>query len=276
MQYTGYRTGNKKLKDGRFRAFYRAGLGVLLALGAPVGWLALDYFVRGIGPMESITASLDLYLYLTIATMLAFGMLGHYLGSLEGRLAQSGQKIQATKEKIEGVSRTDHLTGLYNGPGFLELVRKWAALHRRNGPGASLIILGFRPTPVPRKRPPSAESMLQLVAESVTRGRRLEDVVGRIGIYEFAIFLPNTPLEGAEFVARRILSDCNQYAAEQKTVSIEFSVGVTSLAKFDDARKFIGRAEAAMHAAKRQHANTPIIVTETGEQTDPTGNVAVG
>lgn len=115
------------------RAISHALQGVILAVGAPVGWLAIQA-LRGTPVYAALVRDPVLYLYLFTGTAAAFGLFGFLLGEHESRLMGMNQQL-------EELAVTDHLSGLRNARYFHARLREeWAESQRSGRPLAVVVI----------------------------------------------------------------------------------------------------------------------------------------
>ena len=86
---------------------------------------------------------------------------------------------------------------------------------------------------------------------------RKEDVMGRLGGEEFAIFLPNAEAGGAVAVAERLraMVEAHPVVTEQRSIALTVSVGVTVCAGSESAGTALQRAQEAMYLAKERGRN---------------------
>ncbi len=86
---------------------------------------------------------------------------------------------------------------------------------------------------------------------------RKEDVMGRLGGEEFAIFLPNAGTGGAAAVAERLraMVEAHPVVTEQRSIALTVSVGVTVCAGSESAGTALQRADEAMYLAKERGRN---------------------
>lgn len=86
---------------------------------------------------------------------------------------------------------------------------------------------------------------------------RKEDVMGRLGGEEFAIFLPNAGTGGAAAVAERLraMVEAHPVVTEQRSIALTVSVGVTVCAGSESAGTALQRAQEAMYLAKERGRN---------------------
>jgi diguanylate cyclase (GGDEF)-like protein len=102
---------------------------------------------------------------------------------------------------------------------------------------------------------PAGDTLLRTLAEVVQRQIRAEDVACRYGGEEFAIILPNSPLDSARRCAERIREELRSLTVEHKGQSlgrITLSLGVASFPEHGPtAEALVQAADAALYQAKR-------------------------
>lgn len=113
----------------------------------------------------------------------------------------------------------------------------------------------------------AGDRALHRVGELLSRSVRETDCVARYGGDEFIAILPDTPAEGAEIVARRVLAAVNgvSVASERGVFQVHMSVGVATLVPHSEGPQFnllrndvlerisaelMARADAALYARK--------------------------
>ena len=91
---------------------------------------------------------------------------------------------------------------------------------------------------------------------------RKEDVMGRLGGEEFAIFLLNADGPGAEAVAERLraLVESQPLRADHHAIPVTVSIGVALCTRGDSAETVLKRADAAMYLAKQNGRNRVEVV----------------
>jgi diguanylate cyclase len=99
-------------------------------------------------------------------------------------------------------------------------------------------------------------SVAQLISESI-KGR---DIAARIGGEEFAIFLPETTVEGATVLAKRICAatasrSIRRNGADQSVDRVTISIGVAASTVTDTLETLLDRADKAMYAGKNAGRN---------------------
>jgi len=155
---------------------------------------------------------------------------------------------------VDAHARTDVLTGLGSRRHFEELLRRELARARRAGSAVSLIMLdvdGLKEINDTWGHV-TGDRVLQAVGE-VLQETRASDVAARFGGDEFVLLLPETPVQEAEVVVRRIRQRCEHINAEQRfPFPLRLSIGVRQMTHLDS--DLVSEADAAMYADKRRRA----------------------
>ena len=99
---------------------------------------------------------------------------------------------------------------------------------------------------------PVGDVVLQKCVQTVTSVLRGADLIGRIGGEEFAVLLPNTPLEGGRALAQRIVDIVRAHPVQVNGKSIVYtvSIGAGCLAGEHSFAELLGLADAALYRAK--------------------------
>ncbi|MEA3424074.1 MAG: GGDEF domain-containing protein [Bacillota bacterium] len=98
--------------------------------------------------------------------------------------------------------------------------------------------------------------VLKETATTVMDNIRVNDHLFRIGGDEFLILLPNTELEYAALVAKKLrkIAENNEYA-DTKIKNITFSMGVAQYNADESVEEFVARADITMYGAKETGGN---------------------
>src|SRR5262245_50549579 len=173
-----------------------AGVGLILATGAPTGLLLLRalrarqcsiaWLTR-----EVIDTWLD-YLYVGGSTAVAFALWGRGLGFKADDLIR--------------LATEDPLTGLLNARGFRRRLDEELAQAARGGESLSLMLIDLDGLKAINDMHghEAGDRALRCLGDSLQRTIRLMDVSARIGGDEFAVILPSAELEKALVLAERI------------------------------------------------------------------------
>jgi diguanylate cyclase (GGDEF)-like protein len=244
----GFFTDRPRLVVSRFRRlprrFLYAVLGVVLALGAPVGLVCLRLAsTREVSVMalsREIEQDLAAFLYITLSTMAVFFGFGYVLGRQADALVD--------------LSRTDPLTGLRNQRAFEERFADEVARAARYGGPLSLLIADVDSLKAVNDRGGhhAGNLALRAVGDAMRKHARQTDLAARIGGDEFALIAPNTDASEAVALGDRIRC----LVAEQDAVAVTISVGVATLdLERADGEALLRAADAALYEAKHRGRN---------------------
>lgn len=162
---------------------------------------------------------------------------------------------------LELNAHTDSLTQIANRRSFDQRLAIEMSLHKRNHTPLSVLILDVDYF----KRyndyygHPAGDEVLKTVGKVLSQiACRPSDLPARIGGEEFAIILPATDLEGANFLAEKIKGqlESQQIPHANSLVSnyVTISIGVTT-AGDEDGNAFMQRADKAVYNAKQAGRN---------------------
>ncbi len=182
---------------------------------------------------------------------------------LVARLEVANRELALANQHLETLVVVDALTGAFNRRAFdLTASREWSRAMREQIP-LSLLLLDVDHFKAFNDRygHQAGDACLQdIVAAVQSAVRRPGDVVARYGGEEFGIILPQTELDGALHVARRML----QAVAVRALIHdgcplghVTVSIGATCLipSPHSNLDALIGLADAALYLAKRDGRN---------------------
>lgn len=150
---------------------------------------------------------------------------------LEKRVEERTAELAELNQRLERLSNTDELTGLYNRR-YLDAIgiTEWQRCARYQHSIAILLIDADHFKAInDRHGHSTGDRCLQLIAEHLSgKVRMASDVAARIGGEEFCVMLPETSREDALCVAERICADIHQHLVkvENQEVSLTVSIGV--------------------------------------------------
>jgi diguanylate cyclase (GGDEF)-like protein len=197
---------------------------------------------------------------------------------LAGLLAQiTGMNLERHRflesiERLQKESVTDALTSLGNRRHFEQRITSEVNRARRFGHPLSLIILDIDDFKIYNDTlgHPAGDRALRAVSEALLENVRAIDDVVRYGGEEFAVILPQTPIDLATVVAERVrgamgrlpLDGINQLPRGEFSVS----VGVASFPR--DARdesELLNHADIALYLAKAEGKNQTVVFEPLNE-----------
>ena len=113
-----------------------------------------------------------------------------------------------------------------------------------------------------------AGQIIAKVASLINEGKRTEDIAARLGVSKFALLLPSSDLQGAEFVVSRICQRVSRLKLKlgSEEFKIQFSSGVTSSALDNEIETvdLLRQAESALKTAVDEGGGR-IICYQTGK-----------
>lgn len=175
------------------------------------------------------------------------------VAQLKRSLLISLSLLDSKLKKLNHESLTDQLTGLSNRRGLEAHLKAWEAMHTP----FSLIVLDIDHF----KRVNDqfghdvGDQVLQSLAASMQQNSRPSDLLCRTGGEEFAILLPNTPLEVAAQVAERL----REYIATEQLPTVghvTISLGIASYPETADSHRAVFKqADVALYEAKKSGRN---------------------
>jgi len=162
-------------------------------------------------------------------------------------------------QRIQELSVTDSLTGLYNRRKFFEEIEKEVERARRYGSRLSLIMLDIDHFKQINDKygHQVGDTVLRKLAEVLKTNTRKTDLVARYGGEEFIIMLTETPIEGAEGVADRIKTALEKVKVSSLDGEVQFtaSFGLSCYMLGDNVNSLISRSDQALYAAKNNGRN---------------------
>ncbi|MBI9045336.1 MAG: GGDEF domain-containing protein, partial [Anaerolineaceae bacterium] len=163
-------------------------------------------------------------------------------------------------KKLEVQASYDELTGLYNRRKFMDLFKREIAIARRYDHPLCVLLLDvdhFKEINDTYGHQ-SGDLVLQRLGQSLIKGVREIDLIGRWGGEEFVILLPRTNCEQALDVAERLremVADL-KIDVHENTVSITISGGISSSESGElEMDEMITKADELMYRAKTEGRN---------------------
>jgi len=160
------------------------------------------------------------------------------------------------KKRIEELSITDRLTGLYNRLKLDELFASYLHVQARYplGFAVALLDIDIFKSVNDTYGHQVGDSVLQELAHLLTDNIRQEDVAARWGGEEFLILLPGTSLKNGTVLCEKLRSIIEKTSF--KTVGhVTVSFGITHYCHGDDEKSMVARADKALYRAKANGRN---------------------
>ncbi|MDD5249039.1 MAG: GGDEF domain-containing protein [Rhodocyclaceae bacterium] len=187
------------------------------------------------------------------------------VATLKGRLDDSRREIEQLRQEVAKAREdalADVLTGLANRRGFDLALGARLAGREPGEAGPSLLIVDIDHF----KRVNDSyghlfgDKVIRAVAQILKDNVKGKDTAARYGGEEFVILLPDTPLDGARFVAEKIratVEKCRiKRADSQETVAtVTISLGAACYRGGESASDFVARADKALYTSKNRGRN---------------------
>lgn len=203
------------------------------------------------------------WLYFTAAPL--FNSKGELIGAIETLQDITRQRnvelaLKASEERFKNLSVIDDLTKLFNTRHFHAVLEEELARANRYGTPLSLVIfdVDFFKQVNDQFGHQEGDNVLRSIAEELGTWKRSADFAFRFGGDEFAVILPNTPLDDATVAATRLADRWRQLpesGGARYSMGCTLSMGVVEYCIGESAQSFIGRADMAAYDAKRQGRN---------------------
>jgi len=169
---------------------------------------------------------------------------------------RSRRRQYANEKKLEYISSTDNLTGIYNRLHFESELNRQIAVAEEYGGAFSVILFDLDDFKKVNDRYGHAtgDAVLVGMAEVITQNIREGDVFARWGGEEFVVLFPGADRERASELAERL-----RRAVEESRLAdtgrVTISVGVAEYQPDDTESSIIGRADDRMYQAKQAGKN---------------------
>jgi diguanylate cyclase (GGDEF)-like protein len=181
---------------------------------------------------------------------------------LEKKVGERTAELNELNKKLETLSITDGLTGLYNHRYFYDRLAEEIERAKRYGNSFSLVMIDIDHFKHYNDRNGhlAGDVVLKGIADCLSSGARDVDIVSRYGGEEFAIIAQEFEREGAVVFSERIRKIVEAYPfPNEKTQpggNITISLGVALYPEDTDRPgKLVGLADGALYRAKQMGRN---------------------
>ena len=198
-------------------------------------------------------------------------------GELLARL-RAGQRILDLKkrlilinQRLELLSITDGLTGLYNHSHFQSQLAEWCSEARLKELPLSLLVIDLDRFKRINDRYGHAQGdyVLTELSNTLVGTIRSQDLLARYGGEEFALLLRNTGEQQARYIAERLRRTVSSMDLEQlpPRVKVTVSIGVASIPSdtIRSAAELFGAADEALYRAKTSGRDRVVVFSDPCE-----------
>ena len=171
------------------------------------------------------------------------------------------------KEKIEELSQTDYLTGLYNMRIFMVLMEQEIMRAHRFSHYFTIMILDADNLKSVNDRfgHPAGDRLIKHFAQIIKSNLRITDIVARYGGDEFIVLLPETTTENALIAGERLrkILENTPIIINEEPVKVTGSIGYASYPEHGvEMNELIRRADKALLSSKSQGKNRSIVFND--------------
>jgi diguanylate cyclase (GGDEF)-like protein len=192
------------------------------------------FFERDIGPQQELDTLLRDSSGAITELKTSYNEVLQNLESVLREKERLAAELMQLSEKMRTMPLSDGLTGLANRRAFEDALARDVARADRAGLALSVLVIDVDDLQRVNDTAghTTGDTALRIITEVLVQATRVSDVVARIGGDEFALILPNTPVQGAQVVAERILSNLRGRELESPQggfrVSVSIGVAMTS------------------------------------------------
>lgn len=152
------------------------------------------------------------------------------------------------QRKLSRLSREDPLTGLRNRRSFFDILAK---IRARDGRGVLLLLDADHFKAINDTHGHHAgDNCLRSIAYTIQRSVRKEDLVGRIGGEEFAVYLRATTRGQAKVIGERLTLPISFRTASDEVLSVTLSIGAAVCTPGRSVDETLAAADRALYDAK--------------------------
>ena len=225
--------------------YLRALYGLILAFGAPIGWIMLQW-LAGRDPFSEQYWDGLLYGYMTIATALVFAGLGFAIGSRESM--------------ITDLALTDGLTALYNKRYYKNRLEQEFSRHQRYGTPMSIIQVDLDHFKKINDTwgHQAGDEVLKSIASVIMANCRTNEIAARVGGEEISIIASDCAVQEAVLLAERLrgaIEECTS-TWQGSAIHVTASFGVAEAnGETENAWSVYQHADQALYQAKQNGRN---------------------
>jgi len=180
--------------------------------------------------------------------------------------ATNSSELAKANDKLQALSRTDHLTQLYNRGYWEQRLKEEFLRSLRTSQPCSLIMFDidlFKQVNDEYGHQ-AGDEVIRFTADQIRDKIRATDIAGRYGGEEFGIILIDTTAESAHFMAERLRKSIESIELEFEDFNISYtiSIGVAELHPLmEDYHEWVEVADRALYQAKNAGRNKVVIGT---------------
>lgn len=177
--------------------------------------------------------------------------------TLEKKVQERTQELEASKEALEQLATTDSLTNIHNRYSIMKILGHEISRSKRDAISLCILLYDIDHFKVVNDTygHDVGDAVLVELTEVVKEGLREIDTIGRYGGEEFLVVMPNTTKEQAIHIAQRVRQrvEAHSFIAlnERITISLGLTLYVTGSSKIELFKK----VDELLYEAKREGRN---------------------
>lgn len=254
----------RSMEEAHSRYAYRFTAAVALLLAGGHFGRALAHLAHPRLLADGYAPTMSNLLYVAIGTVvLPVLTMGAVMMVHERMLAQA-----------EDMANRDYLTGAWNRRALFRFAEREVLRAQRTGRPLSLLVLDvdhFKRINDSHGHAQGDRVLTDLTAQANAMIRRF-DVFARLGGEEFALLLPEADADAALHAAHRLRQAMQRaLPAEGMRIDYTVSIGVATLLDAENFSTLLGRADAALYAAKEAGRNTVCTAVPPAHASGPAG-----
>ena len=194
--------------------------------------------------------------------------MGTELSNLRSTLSKRHKELKSAFLKIEELSITDELTGLFNRRYLMRILNKHRALANRSDYNFVICYLDLDHFKKVNDQfgHPYGDKVLVAFSQLVNTCLREVDIAARIGGEEFVLVLANTQLEAAYRVCQRIADKwLKETSQNDPFLPLTLSTGIAEFKFTETIEQTLERADALLYEAKNNGRNC-IVMEQQAKQ----------
>lgn len=182
---------------------------------------------------------------------------------VEGALCEANKRLQRVNdelkqknERLQAISVTDSLTGLFNHRHIIERLQEHVSSSTRYQHDLSVMMLDidhFKKVNDTYGHP-FGDEVLERMSATIRKVIRVVDIAGRYGGEEFLVVMPETDLQEAVGIGERVRR-AMEALTWQPPITLTVSGGVAAWQPGESASRLISRADALLYEAKKAGRN---------------------
>ncbi len=188
---------------------------------------------------------------------LKLSLLFHEREQIDNRLQEVVKELEEYNQKLNNISQTDELTGLYNRRGFLNLANQSLNLARKRKKNGLVFFADMDGLKKINDQygHDEGDDAIKAMGRILVKTFRAADIVSRIGGDEFTIFTVDSDIELLPIIKERLQQNTTEFNHESgKPYKLSITIGAVSFQSNEDVtiEKLISQADNILYEEKKR------------------------